>query len=46
MEGKKGEGRVERRRKRGTGGRQKEVGGGKRLIFTFPLFNNNISISS
>ena len=46
MEGKKGEGRVERRRKRGTGGRRKEVGGGKRLIFTFPLFNNNISISS
>ena len=22
------------------------MGGGKRLIFTFPLFNNNISISS
>ena len=46
MEGKKGKGRVERRRKRGTGGRWKEVGGGKRLIFTFLLFNNNISISS
>lgn len=32
---KKGRGREERRRKRGTGGRGKEVGGGKRLIFTF-----------
>ena len=38
---KEGRGREERRRKRGTGGRGKEVGGGKRLIFTF-LYSTTI----